>query len=199
MIQRVICLWLFLFCIANATAQNGDSPPKPRIQFCSKNEFGVSMGMGTIKGMDDFDYRNKESVLELSSSNGIRYGRLFVGAGIGVRKWGNDYLLPLFFTSSLNLWNGKNSLFLHLDVGNQFGNRKPNFFGDKETGNFFIAYGLGYDFSVTEHMKLYLKASVSHQHAKALGPYSGLGPYQGLESYDLKYLFFKISVGVRIN
>lgn len=137
-----------------------------------------------------------EVVFELSTSNGFQYDRLFVGVGVGIRKWDNDYLLPVFFTSSLNLWKGKNALFLHLDLGHQFGNRQANFFGDKETGSFYAAYGLGYDLSLAKRTKLYLKASVCHQQMKAAAK-AGLGPDNYLEPYDPNYLFFRISLGIQ--
>ena len=122
---------------------------------------------------------------------------MFVGLGVGIRKWDKDYLLPLFFTSSLNLWKGKNSLFLHVDLGHQFGNRQVNYFGDKETGSFYAAYGLGYDLSLSKHTKLYLKASVCHQNMKAAAK-AGLGPSNYLEPYDPNYLFLRISLGLKI-
>lgn len=169
--QLVICLWLSLICIPDSIAQTKDSLSKPKIQFCSRNELGTFIGMGTVKGSDDFYHPNREVLLELSSANGIRYDRFFVGLGVGIRKWDNNFLLPLFVSSSLNLWKGKSSLFLHLDLGHQFGTRSANMFGDKETGSFFAAYGLGYDWYVMEKLKLYLKASVCHQNMKASGPY----------------------------
>lgn len=199
MAGRIHILFLlgFLICNLNSFAQTKDSLSKPRIQFCSKNEFGVWIGIGSIykeKGGDHWS--NSSKILELTTSNGFQYDRLFIGLGVGIRKWDKDYLLPMFFASSINLWKGKNSLFLHLDLGHQFGNRRTNFFGDKETGSFFAAYGLGYDLSIAKRIKLYLKANVYYQSMKAAAK-SGLGPSNYLEPYDPRYLFFRISLGVK--
>lgn len=197
--RLIICFGISLFWISDVAAQSKDSLSKPYTQFCSRNELGMLFGVGTVRTpYDDFVWNN-ENILELSSSNGIRYGRLFAGVGVGIRKWDKHFLLPLFFTLSANLWEGKNSLFLHVDLGHQFGTRAANRFGDKETGSFFVAYGLGYDWSVTENLKLYLKASVCHQSMKASGTYTGLGPSTSVETYNPKYLFFRLSVGVRIH
>jgi hypothetical protein len=159
--------------------------------------------MGAVSGWDSDLYPNKEIFSEFSSANGIQYDGVFLGLGIGIRKWdrewSTDFLFPLFGSLSLDLWKGKNTLFLHLELGHQFGSRRANMFGHKEAGSFFAAYGLGYDWSVSEQLKLYLKASVCHQLTKASGPYSGLGPSIYPEPYDPRYLFFQISLGVRIH
>jgi hypothetical protein len=181
----------------NLYAQEKDSLSRPKIQFCSKNEFGVWFGIGSIykeKGGDHWS--NSSKILEMTTSNGIQYDRLFVGLGIGIRKWDNNYLIPLFFNSSVNLWKNKNSLFLHLDLGHQFGSRKTNYFGDKETGSFYLSYGLGYDFTIAKRLKLYLKTSISHQSMKSAAK-SGLGPSNYMESYNPRYLFFRISLGLK--
>lgn len=190
---------LTLFCIflwVNSHAQTKDSLVKPKIQFCSKNEFGALIGTGSIENDANIPVSPQEFVLELVTSNGVQFDRVFAGLGLGVRKWEKDYLLPVFFTSSVNLWKGKNALFLNLDVGHQFGSRQTNFFGDKETGSFFVTYGLGYDLSIAKSTKLYLKVNVCHQSMKAAAK-SGLGPSNYLEPYDPRYLFLRVSLGLK--
>jgi len=189
-------LWILLSGFLNTSAFTQETASKPVVRFSTENELGILAGMGH-KLDDGYPGSSSELVFELSSTNGIQCGRFFAGIGVGVRKWDDDFLLPLFLHASYDLWKSKNVLFLHADIGNQFGNRQMNAFGNKETGNFYAAYGLGYYFSVAERTKLYLKASVCHQRAEALGPYTGLGPSTYQERYNLNYLLFRFSVGVK--
>lgn len=186
---------LLLGCFSSL-AQPEDSLQKTKAFFCSRNELGGLIGIGHIKGLDDMVIKNPEWAMELTSTNGIRFNQWFIGAGAGFRTWGNDFTFPLFFHVSLNdLW--KSPFFLHGDVGFQMGIRKTNHYGDKEHGDFYAAYGLGYNFPIKKQ-SLYLKASVCHQKASAQGAYSGLGPSTVKEGYTLNYLFLRISLGLSI-
>lgn len=195
--QQIICVVFSLFWICDLTAQGKDSGSKTAVQFCSKNELGGLIGIGHVQNPADYKVRNAEWALEMVSINGIRYNPWFVGAGFGIRTWATDFTFPLFAHVSLDLW--KSNFFLHADMGYQFGTRRVNMFGDKETGGFYAAYGLGYEWSVTEQLKLYVKTSVCHQNRKASGPYSGLGPSTSLEAYNPKYVFLRVSAGIRIH
>jgi hypothetical protein len=90
------------------------------------------------------------------------------------------------------------AFFLHVDLGNQFGTRRSNYWGDKETGSFYAAYGLGYNIPVRKQ-NLYVKASICHQMVKAVGESSGLGSSTYQEHSDRTYLFCRISFGLKIN
>jgi hypothetical protein len=191
-----ILLFTLFFSVWNSHSQTSDSLQKTNIRFASKNELGGLIGMGHIKGLDDVVIKNPEWALELTSTNGIQMKQWFLGIGAGVRVWERDFTFPLFFHVSLDdLW--KSRFFLHTDIGAQLGIRKTNHYGDRETGGFYAAYGLGYNFPVKKQ-NLYLKASICHQRADAEGAYSGLGPGTLMESYKLNYLFFRFSVGLKI-
>ena len=164
--------------------------PKPL--FCSKNELGGLIGIGNIRNPNDYQMWNPDWALELTSTNGIRYAPWFLGIGVGVRTWGIDFTFPVFGHVSLDLY--KTGLFLHADMGHQFGVRK-NYFGDRETGSFYAAYGLGYNFSI-KRQALYVKASICHQKTKAADEQGGLGPSNYPEHYDPTYLFCRISLGL---
>ncbi|TSJ45529.1 hypothetical protein [Fluviicola chungangensis] len=191
----------------NAYAQTNDSLGKSkidfsvlerRIQFSSKNELGGLKGIGRLKDASDYTAHNSEWALELTSTNGIQTGSFFAGIGTGVRYWGNSIVVPLFLHVSYDLLINRKirGFFLHGDIGNQFGTRKSNSQGDKETGGFYAAYGLGYNIPVKKQT-LYVKASMCHQRATAEGKFSGLGPSTVPEKYSLNYLFFRVSVGWR--
>ena len=206
-ISSISCISLF-WCFSSL-AQNDSlgkakidfSVLKPKIQFCSKNELGVFLGLGRIENNVETVHSNKETILELTTTNGIQYGSFFAGIGTGVRKWGDDFLVPLFLhlsvDLSINLGKSRNAFFLCADLGNQFGSRQSNSFGNRETGNFFAAYGLGYQFPVAKQLKLYLKTTLCHQLTKAAGGYSGLGPSIYQEPYNPTYLFCRISLGLK--
>lgn len=184
-----------LFCALNASAQTTDSLSKPKIRFCSKNELGGLIGIGQMKDASDYPVHNSEWALELISTNGIRYASWFMGIGAGLRTWSfTDVTFPVFAHVSLDLW--KTGLYLHADLGNQFGTRKSNYRGDKETGSFYAAYGLGYTIP-TRKQNLYVKASLCHQKMKATGDFSGLGPSNYPEHYSLNYMFARISLGLK--
>jgi hypothetical protein len=199
----IVCLWNL-----NLSAQTTDSLGntkidfsvlEPEIRFSSKNEFGFFLGIGHLKGLSDYPVYNSDLIYELTSTNGIQYGSFFAGIGTGIRYWGNDFLVPLFLHLSIDLSINRKikGFFLCADLGNQFGTRQSNSFGDKETGNFFATYGLGYQFPVSKQLKLYLKTTLCHQKTKAAGDYSGLGPSTYQESYDPTYLFFRVSLGLK--
>lgn len=193
---HILILFLILFGDQISYAQTQDSLLGSKVQFSSQNELGGLIGIGHIKGLDDLVIKNPEWAFELASTNGIQVKQWFLGIGVGVRIWGNDFTFPLFFHVSLDdLW--KSRFFLHGDLGYQLGIRKANHYGDKENGNFYAAYGLGYNFPLKKQ-GLYLKASVCHQKADAIGAYSGLGPSSYEEHYNLSYLFLRISVGLKI-
>ncbi len=194
MIRTTLKCLLFLFSALNISAQTADSVSKPKIQFCSKNELGGLIGIGRLKDASDYPTWNPEWAVELISTNGIRYEPWFVGVGFGIRAWGADLTFPLFVNVSLDLW--KSAFFLHAHLGNQFGTRKINYQGDKETGNFYAAYGLGYNFSIKKQV-CYVKASICHQRANAVGEAGGLGPSTYPEHYSLTYTFCRISLGLR--
>nr|WP_294857969.1 hypothetical protein [uncultured Fluviicola sp.] len=193
MTRNLFILFTSLFWHLNSFAQTKDSVCRSKIQFCSKNELGGLIGIGHIKNPNDYLVRNPEWAVELTSTNGIRYNPWFVGIGLGVRAWGTDLTFPVFVNVSLDLW--KSAFFLHADMGHQFGIRKSNYFGDRETGSFYAAYGLGYNFAIKKQ-NLYVKASLCHQRMKAATK-AGLGPGNYLESYDPTYLFFRISLGIK--
>ena len=180
----------------NVQSQTKESIPKSKIHFCSKNEFGVLVAVGSIKDHSDIPVHTSDLLLELSTTNGIQYDRFFVGAGCRLRKWSKDFLVPLFLSSSIDLWKKKNSLFIHLELGHLFGTRDINYFDDREIGSFFTTYGLGFDLSVSKHTKLYLKANICHQKMKASAK-SGLGPSTYLEPYNPTYLFAGLSLGLK--
>lgn len=191
---RFVLLFVSFCSVWSSYSQTPDSVQKVEIQFCSKNELGGLIGIGHIKGLDDVVIKNPEWALELTSTNGIQIKQWFLGIGTGVRVWESDLTFPLFFHVSLdNLW--KSHFFLHGDMGGQLGIRKTNHYGDRETGGFYAAYGLGYNFPIKKQ-SLYLKASVCHQKASAEGDYSGLGPATVKEGYVLNYLFLRISLGL---
>jgi hypothetical protein len=171
---------------------------EPKIRFCSKNELSGLIGISKVKDGNDYILPNPEWGTELTSTNGIQYGSFFAGIGTGVRTLGDDFVIPLFLHVSLDVAINKKvkGFFLCADLGNQFVDRQ-NSFGDKETGSFFAAYGLGYNFNVAKRMKLYLKANVIHQRAKAEDKHGGLGPSTYQEYYGPTYLFLRISVGLR--
>ncbi len=189
-------LVFFFFWSLHSNAQKTDSLSRSSVRFSTENELGALVLMRD-KLSDEYQAKGKEWVFEFTSTNGITYGRLFAGIGVGVRKWEDDFVLPLFFHASCNLSKSENGLFLHTDLGNQFGTRRNNAFGDRETGNFYAAYGFGYYGALAKSTKLYLKVSVCHQRAEALGPYTGLGPSTYPEPYLLNYLFFRVSLGVK--
>lgn len=186
--------FISLFVSVNCISQTKDSISKPKVQFCSKNELGGLIGIGRMKDASDYPIRNPEWALELTSTNGIRINSWFIGIGLGVRTWGTDFTFPVFGHVSLDLW--KSAFFLHADLGNQFGTRKNNYKGDKETGSFYAAYGLGYNIPVRKQ-NLYVKASICHQSAKATGDTGGLGPDTYFENYSLTYTFCRISLGLK--
>lgn len=191
---RFVLLFVSFFSVWSNYSQTPDSLQRPKPLFCSKNEFGGLIGIGHIKGLDDVVIKNPEWALELTSTNGIQIKQWFLGIGTGLRVWENDLTFPLFFHVSLdNLW--KSHFFLHGDIGGQLGIRKSNHYGDRETGDFYAAYGLGYNFPIKKQ-SLYLKASVCHQKATSEGDYSGLGPAAIKEDYTLNYLFLRISLGL---
>ena len=171
---------------------------EPKIRFCSKNELSGLIGIGKVKDGNDYILPNPEWGTELTSTNGIQYRGFFAGIGTGVRTLGDDFVIPLFLHVSLDLTINRKEkgFFLCADLGNQFVDRQ-NSFGDKETGNFFAAYGLGYNFKVAERLKLYVKANVIHQRTKAEDQHGGLGPSTYQEYYGPTYLFLRISVGLR--
>lgn len=171
---------------------------EPKVQFSSKNELGGLIGIGRIDDPYDYHMQNLEWGLELTSTNGIQYRGFFAGIGTGVRTLGDDVVIPLFAHISLDVSINRKvkGFFLCADLGNQFLDRQ-NSFGDKETGNFFAAYGLGYNFPLANRMKLYLKANVMHQRAKAVDKHGGLGPGTYQEYYGLTYMFLRISVGLK--
>lgn len=192
---RTTCIWLLsFFFVLNVSAQTTDSVPKPKVRFCSKNELGGLIGIGRMKDASDYLIWNPEWAVELISTNGIRYEPWFVGVGFGVRVWGADLTFPLFVNVSLDLW--KSAFFLHADMGNQFGTRKNNYRGDRETGNFYAAYGLGYNFPI-KRQAFYVKASICHQRANAMGESYGLGPSSYPVHYSLTYTFCRISLGIK--
>ncbi len=207
MTKTTFSLLLFLFGFLKVSAQTGDSIQKgkidfsvlqPKARFSSKNELGGLLGIGKVKDGNDYILHNPEWGLELTSTNGIQYGSFFAGIGTGVRTLGDDFVIPLFLHVSLDVTINRKvkGFFLCADVGNQFVDRQ-NSFGDKETGSFFAAYGLGYNFQVAERTKLYLKANIIHQRAKAEDKHGGLGPSTYQEYYVLTYSFLRISVGLK--
>ena len=207
MTKTTFILFLFLSRFLSLSAQTGDSLRKgkidfsvlePKVHFCSKNELGGLIGIGRIDDPYDYRMQNPEWGLELTSTNGIQYGSFFAGIGAGVRTLGDDLVIPLFLHLSLDVAINKKvkGFFLCADLGNQFVDRQ-NSFGEKETGNFFAAYGLGYTFPAAKRMNLYLKANIIHQRATAEDTYGGLGPIPYHEQYTLTYSFLRISVGLK--
>ncbi|AEA43976.1 hypothetical protein [Fluviicola taffensis] len=195
-VNQILILVAFLFGSLNSYAQTKDSISKPKASFCSKNELGGLIGIGRIKDPNDYVVRNLEWALELTSINGIRYNPWFVGIGVGIRSWrGGGFGFPLFGHVSLDLW--KTGLFIHGDIGYQFGIRK-NYFGVHETGGFYAAYGLGYNFAI-KRQSLYVKASICHQKANAEDKYGGLGPSTYQTYNDMDYLFCRISLGIQFS
>jgi hypothetical protein len=84
-ITPIITLWIALFWCLDLSAQMKDSLSKPKVQFCSKNEFGGLIGIGRMKDASDYPIRNPEWALEVISTNGIRCDQWFVGVGFGIR------------------------------------------------------------------------------------------------------------------
>lgn len=193
-IGHILCFYTLMFWSLSSFAQTKDSLVKPEIKFCSKNEFGGLIGIGRMKDKSDYLIWNPEWALELTSTNGIRYAPWFVGIGVGVRMWGIAPMFPVFGHVSLDLY--KSAFFLHADMGHQFGVRKSNYMGDRETGSFFAAYGLGYNFAVRKQ-SFYVKASICHQKVKATGESNGLGPSNYPVHYDLTYMFARVSLGLQ--
>lgn len=193
-VNQILILVAFLFGSLNSYTQTKDSISKPKASFCSKNELGGLIGIGRIKDPSDYVVWNPEWALELTSINGIRYKPLFVGIGVGIRSWrGVGFGFPVFGHVSLDLW--KTGLFLHADIGYQFGTYR-NYFGVSATGDFYEAYGVGYDFAIKKQA-MYVKASICHQKGKAADKYGGLGPSTYQSYYDFNYLFGRVSVGLK--
>lgn len=198
MTRIAFVLFLSSFWFLNQlSAQEKDSIQKakidfsvlePKIRFCSRNELGGLIGIGHVQDMG----QNPEWALELTSINGIRYKPLFVGIGVGIRSWrGVGFGFPVYGHVALDLW--KTGLFLHTDLGYQIAARE-NYIGNRETGGFYAAYGLGYNFAIKKQA-LYVKASICHQKAKT-EDYGGLGPSTYQTYSGLNYLFCRISLGL---
>src|ERR1700741_4310646 len=104
-----LLLVLFIFCyISEVTAQEKRSM---KISFFNSTGVCFLNGVGNFRTVDDEVVKNNESLYSISSINGIQLNHNYFGLGLGIDKWGESILFPVFVNYRLTLYTMKEIVF----------------------------------------------------------------------------------------
>lgn len=113
-----------------------------------------------------FGESGQESGLSLSTTHGIRWGRMALGAGVGFDSYLHWKAVPFFGSISVDLARIKqNAFYFQINAGNSFAekiNRETWLFDYREYGSTMIGTTAGYRIN-TDKLTLYIAAGHKFQ------------------------------------
>ncbi|MDP4265954.1 MAG: hypothetical protein Q8880_00795 [Bacteroidota bacterium] len=115
--------FITFYCFVNQAI----SQSKDNIKYFNQNTFCTSFGVGnyTTLFFNGYEYivKNNAVSINLSTINGIQIHNNQFGIGIGIDKWQEALLYPVFINYKLNFSNKYLSPFSLLNIGYSFGKK----------------------------------------------------------------------------
>ncbi len=176
---------------------------KPLIKYFNQNVFCISSGLGNYTSLyfngNEYVVKNNVISLSLSTINGIQIQNHQLGIGVGIDKWQEAFLFPVFLNYKLNFTQKSLSPYGVLDVGYSFGHKNKTQYDDVEQGSFFFKCGFGIQFKLTN--KISLTSDLTYKLQNMRSSYKRIiNPFEPSEEhrYNIYYNFIGLSIGTQL-
>ncbi len=176
------------------------SQSKDSIKYYNQTVFCISSGIGnyTTFYFNGYEYTVNNNVISLglSTINGIQIQNHQLGIGIGVDKWQEAFLFPVFLNYKLYFLSKATSLYGVINMGYSFGHKNKTQYDDVEQGSFFFKCGFGVQFKLTNKISFttdltYKLQNMRSSYKRIINPFNP----PPVIKYNIYYNFIGLSIG----